>query len=81
MRRETIDLEPNGFPASHHATFGKQIPDISHARREPMASPDRAGDNFTRVTTALLARHCRGYFHAPPGGPVSKAEQLGNAHP
>ena len=38
MRPETIDPAPNCFPAGNHATFGKQILDISRAQREPIVA-------------------------------------------
>jgi hypothetical protein len=57
MRAETIDLKPDCFPAYNHATLGKQIFDIFRAQREPMISPDRVGDDLTRVAKALQARH------------------------
>ena len=79
MRTETIDPKPNCFPADNHATFGKQILDVCSAQREPMARPYRIGYDFTRVTIALQARHCRRYFHTPHCSKVSMAEQLGNA--
>jgi len=46
MRTKMIDPEPNCFSADNHATFGKQILDISRAQREPMVSADRVGDDF-----------------------------------
>lgn len=79
MATETMDPKPNCFPADNHATFRKQILDISRAQREPMVSPDRVSDDFTRMAIALQARHCRPYFHAPPCRQVRAAEQLGNA--
>ncbi len=79
MRTETIDPKPNCFPADNHATFGKQILDICSAQREPMVSPNCVGDDFTRMTIALQARHCGRYFHKAPCSQISMAEQLGNA--
>ena len=76
MGTETIDPKPNCFPADNHATFGKQILDISRAQREPMVSPDRVGDDLTRATIALQAQHCRRHFHAPPCSQVSMAEHM-----
>jgi hypothetical protein len=57
MRAETIDPNPDCFPAYNHATLGKQILDICRAQREPMISPDGVCDDLTRVAKALQARH------------------------
>ena len=66
MAIKTINPKPGCFPAYNHATLGEKIFDICRTQREPMISPDRVGDDFTRVAAALQARHRRWYFHVPP---------------
>jgi len=56
MRTETIDPEPNCFPADNHATFGKQILDISRAQRGTDGKPrPRNPSKITGLNRAALS--------------------------
>lgn len=57
MSPEAVDPETDRFAAHDHATRGKQILDISRAQRKAMVRPNSVGDDFTRMTIALQARH------------------------
>jgi hypothetical protein len=74
MRAKTINSKPGCFPAYNHATLGEKILDICRAQREPMISPDRVGDDLTRVAAALQARHIGWNIHGvdlPRSNPVN----------
>ena len=66
MRAETIDPKPDCFPAYNHATLGKKILDICRAQREPTMSPDRVGDDLTRVAKAFRRGIDAGIFMFHP---------------
>lgn len=56
MTPETVDPEPNGFPADNNAAFREQVLDVTGAHRKAMIGPDRVGDNFARETETFEVR-------------------------
>ena len=65
MAIKTIKPKPDCVLAYNHATLGEKIFDICRTQREPMISPDRVGDDFTRVAAALQAERRSWYFYVP----------------
>lgn len=63
MTAKPVHPVPDGFPADHHAAFGKQILDIRRAERETMIRSERIGDDPARKTVVFEARHRARYLH------------------
>lgn len=76
---KAVDPEADRLAAHDHASLSKQILDIRSAQRKPMVRPNRVGDDLTRMTIALQARHRCWYSHAVAHSKLRLRKQLGNA--
>jgi hypothetical protein len=57
MSTKAINPEPDSFTTDYHASLRQQILNISRSQCEMMVRPNGIGDDVTRKTEALQARH------------------------
>lgn len=66
MSTETIDPEPDRFPAYDSTPLRKQIFDVRGAKVEAVIGPDSVWDDLTREAKAFQTGHASHFAHRPP---------------
>jgi hypothetical protein len=64
MATKAIDPLPDRLAADRHAAFREKIFNISGAERKTMVRPNGVGDDLSRKTKTLQARHLGRHLHA-----------------
>ena len=73
---KAVDPQSDGLAADNDTLLRQQIFNIRRANGEAMVNPDRAGDDFTRITQALQAWQIRWSIHALPVQMIATSNNL-----